>query len=178
MSAPPCGPYKVFAALHDDTDKGWTWISLGDRFESRTTIRIKREFNGKRRAVYCEYREIDDNFVLRYDRSEGTKCMYFPNHAAAKQAKRNDVQINQLGNIAVISQWYRKALGMGGSETAARGGSDPKLCFDEPWFRWWRDLRAACQHPEPGIRVATKIAILGTWLGVTALLTCPLLSFT
>lgn len=160
--------YRVFAALHEDTDKGWAWVSLGKRFESRTTIRITREFGGRKRTVYCEYREIDANFVKTYDSREDTACMYFADHVAAKRAKPEDVQLAQLGDIAVISKWYRRALG--DFETTKRGGGHQKLSFDEPCARWWRDLRAACQHPEPGMRVATKIAVLGAWLGVTALL--------
>jgi hypothetical protein len=94
--------------------------------------------------------------------------MYFAGPATAKQGKRKDVNLAQLGDVVVMNEWYRRALG--GFETTQRGGGHQKLDFDEPWALWWGDLRAACQHPEPGVRVSTKIAILSTWLGVTALL--------
>jgi hypothetical protein len=164
--------FKTFAAPHEDTDKGWVWVSLGKTLASRTSIRITREFDGRRRSVYCEYREIDANFVKTYDGNENTVCMYFAGRVAANQARRKDIDLTKLGDIAVISEWCRNALG--GFETTRRGGGCQKLYFDEPWPQWWRDLRAACQHPEPGVRVASKIAILGTWLGVTALLLAAL----
>jgi hypothetical protein len=50
---------KVFAALHEDTDKGWVWLSLDGHFTARMTIKI---FHGKE-SVYCEYRKLENNFV-------------------------------------------------------------------------------------------------------------------
>lgn len=168
MKAQNSSGYRIFASLHEDTDKGWVWVSPGKSFESRTTVLITREFNGQKWSVYCEYREIDVNFIMKYDRKEGTQCMYFLNHGKAKEASRSDVKLEGLEDVVVINQWYRKALG--NVKTTKHDENPEQLSFKVPYPLWWGDLRAACQHPEPGVRVATRIAILGTWLGVTALL--------
>jgi hypothetical protein len=44
--------YRVFSALHEDTDKGWVWSLLdgAEGLASRTTIKISRGC----RSVYCE----------------------------------------------------------------------------------------------------------------------------
>ncbi len=80
---------KIFAALHEDTDKGWIWLSLGDAFVSRMTIKILK---GKE-SVYCEYRKIDDNFVNMYNRCE----------------HRKSIGGQKWQDVIVISDWYRKA---------------------------------------------------------------------
>jgi len=168
VNSQPVAGYKVFAALHDETDKGWVWASGGKQSRSRTTTLVTRMADGKKHSVYCEYREIDKNFVLKYDRADLTRCMYFPSHGEARSPMRADVDLSKLGKVIVINEWYRNKLcGFG---TAARGARPQELCFDKPRFEWWGDLRAACQHPEPGVRVATRIAIVGTWFGITALL--------
>jgi|SRR5882724_2509101 len=135
---------KIFAALHEDTDKGWVWLSLGNAFTSRMTVKILR--GGK--SVYCEYRKLDDNFVNVYNRQECTK----------------QIDAGRYSDVVVISDWYRKALG--GLETNETGAT---LTVRKPLMPLWADLRAACQHPEPGARVATRIAIWGTWLGFVGL---------
>lgn len=160
--------YKVYASLHEDTDKGWVWARLGKDFQSRTTIRITRRSAGRSWSVYCEYREIDANLVKIYDAAENAERMYFTSKLTAQMAKRKDIDLSCLVNVAVISEWYRNALG--GFDTFKRSRALQTLSFDQPYWTWWRDLRAACQHPEPGVRVATGVAILGTWLGVTGLL--------
>jgi hypothetical protein len=159
-----CEDYSVFSALHEETDKGWVWALLdkAEGFTSRMTIKIS--YAG--RSVYCEYRSIDANFVKRYDRSENTKCMYFKTKKEAQYEPVND--LTSLREVIVISDWYRKALGDFG--TSWKTGERQKLAIRKPRCASWADLRAACQHPEPGVRVATRVAILGTWLGVTALL--------
>jgi hypothetical protein len=158
--------YRTFGALHEDTDKGWVWLLLGETtgLSSRMTIRISRP--EAKRSIYCEYRALDDNFVRTYDTSEDTTSIYFTNK---QNAPRRDILIDlsSLGDVIVLSDWYRK--GLGGFNTTARSGGKQKLNICKPWFPLWADLRAACQHPEPGVRVTTRVAILGTWLGVTAL---------
>jgi hypothetical protein len=159
------GDYRVFSALHEDTDKGWAWLYLEDTggFVSRTTIKIVSP--DVKRSVYCEYRAIDSNFIKRYDRSEFTRCIYFANK---HETQSGQLDVASLGKVVVLSDWYRQALG--GIETTHGARDGQKLEIYKPRFALWADLRAACQHPEPGVRVATRVAILGTWLGVTALL--------
>jgi hypothetical protein len=165
-------PYRVFAALHDETDKGWVWLSLNEAggFRTRMTVRIAC---GKR-SVYCEYRGLDANFVRRYDANDETTSMYFgttvQDHAAQKDLAqtavrhREKVDLQQVSDVIVIGDWYRKALG------GFRTGGKQSLAVSVPGCSQWADLRAACQHPEPVMRIATRIAILGAWLGVAGFL--------
>src|ERR1700674_5054526 len=164
MSCQVSKMYRVFAALHDETDKGWVWLTLDPQkgFLSRSTIRIVR---GKY-SVYCEHRNFDANFVRRYDATDYTNGMYFPDKQSA--SRREPVDLDQLHDVIVVSGWYRSALG--GFKTEGFGGAPQQLTICRPSFGAWADLRAACQHPEPGVRVATRVAILGTWVGVAALL--------
>ncbi len=174
---------RTFAALHEDTDKGWVWLGLKPNkdFRTRMTIKISRG----NRFVYCEFRDIDSNFVRQYDANDDTTSMYFgtteKDHAKqkelAKQArlKLDPVALDKLGDIVVLSGWYRDALGGFETWSSHWKSKDPdlylqKLRVSQPWSMHWADLRAACQHPEPGVRVATRVAILGAWLGVAGLL--------
>lgn len=164
MSRREVKTYRVFAALHEDTDKGWVWLLLDPKkgFFSRSTIKITRGS----RSVYCEHRNFDENIVRRYDATDYTNCMYFQDKKTA--ANRGPVDMSKLYDVIVISSWYRSALG--GFSTEGFGGVPQELEISRPRFSLWADLRAACQHPEPGVRVATRVGILGTWLGVAALL--------
>jgi hypothetical protein len=158
--------YRVFSALHEETDKGWVWTLLeeAEGFASRTTIKISLG----RRSVYCEYRSIDENFVRLYDGRDNTRCIYFK---TKDQAKHGDPvgDLASLRDAIIISDWYRKKLG-GFGTTNGESGQRQALEISKPRWPFWADLRAACQHPEPGVRVATRVAILGVWLGVTGLL--------
>ena len=156
--------YRPFAALHDDTDKGWVWVLLDpeDGYLSRSTIRIQRG----NRTVYCEHRNFDANFVRRYDSEEETRCMYFPDKPTAR--RRGPVELQELKDVIVISSWYRSALG--GFESQASGGEAQELNISKPRIAFWADLRAGCHHPEPIVRITTRLALLGAWLGMVALL--------
>jgi len=166
------GDYKLLAALHEDTDKGWVWVLLDESegFRSRSTVRIS---NGSY-SVNVEHRNFDENFVRQYDSSDDTTSMFFgiteKDHARQKDIARNavshraHVDLNQVRDVMVISGWYRRALG------DLKAGARYKLKISRPRFSLWADLRAACQHPEPGVRISTRIAILGAWLGAAALL--------
>jgi hypothetical protein len=100
--------------------------------------------------------------------------MYFgieeKDHAKQKELARNAichrerVDLDKVRDVIVVSGWYRRALG------DLKTGRHQQLKICKPWFSHWADIRAACQHPEPGVRIATRVAILGTWLGVSAFL--------
>lgn len=166
------GRYRVFAALHEDTDKGWVWIRLSqlEGFQSRSTIKIKSGSH----SVYCEHRNFDANIVRKYDSSDSTTCIYFGDDKASfferKQAARHAVEhrehvdLTKFDDVIIISGWYRVALG--GIEVDKT--HELKIC--RPTFALWADIRAGCHHPEPAVRIATRLAILGTWLGVAAFL--------
>ena len=139
--------YRIFAALHEETNGGWIWLKL-EQQATRTTIKLRHR--EKRRNVYCEYREIDEAFVRHY------------NEYAEKFPLPQDT--SEWGEIIVISDWYRRALGGLDLQTKA------ELKVAKPFWSHWADLRAACQHPEPGTRVATRLSIFGTWLAISGLL--------
>jgi len=137
----------IRAALHDETDKGWVWLRLNRKtFVSRMTIKISY---GKK-SVYCEYREIDSKFVKLYNCGRTRK-------------------IEEEGKFVVISDWYRKALGIEETKETEQP-TGPSLNISKPRWALFADIRAGCQHPEPGVRMATQIAIWGTWVGFAGLL--------
>ncbi|HSU61418.1 MAG TPA: hypothetical protein VLI55_19070 [Bryobacteraceae bacterium] len=164
--------YRVFAALHEDTDKGWVWVRLKqmEGFRSRSTIKISKG----RYSVYCEHRNFDENVVRKYDSSSDTSCIYFGTDQAtfadkkhtAKEAveHRAPVDLSKVQDVIIISGWYR--MGLGGINTT----EVHELTITRPRFGQWADIRAGCHHPEPAVRIATRLAILGTWLGVAAFL--------
>lgn len=148
----PISSCNVFAALHEDTDKGWVYLKLPPEFESRTTVKILRG----QHSVYCEYRKLDPNFanIIYNERLRCGRIISGPE--------------DSWSTVVVISDWYRRALG--GFEPGEPSPPFVNLVVRKPPFRLWADLRASAQHPEPGVRVAAWIAIWGLWLGVTGLL--------
>jgi hypothetical protein len=141
----------VYAARHDESDKGWVW-SKKEGTLTRTIVLLKNR--EKKRSVYCEYRELDRNFVNLYnDEHRGFDPKYsLPTNPA------------QWKDIIIIGGWYRDALGH------IKQQSTIDLDIVKPLLSSWAGLRAACQHPDPGVRVATRLAVIGTWLGVIGLL--------
>jgi len=144
-------PYSVYAALHDESDKGWAW-SKRRGILTRTIVLLKNK--STRRSVYCEYREMDHNFVNRYNKAHES---FDPKYSLPTNPK-------QWEDLLVINGWYRDALGRIKAQTAV------DLEIVKPSFSPWAALRAACQHPDPGVRVATRLAVMGTWLGLLGLL--------
>ncbi len=143
--------YSVYAALHDESDKGWVW-SKKEGTLTRTIVLLKNR--EKKRSVYCEYRELDHHFVNQYnDEFRAFDPKYsLPTNPA------------QWKDIIIIGGWYRDALGH------IKQQSTIDLEIVKPLLSSWAGLRAACQHPDPGVRVATRLAVIGTWLGVIGLL--------
>jgi hypothetical protein len=139
---------KISAAMHDEIDKGWIWLLLDEGFSSRMTIKIS---HGEK-SIHCEYRKIDANFVKVYHRD--------------KECGNSKIELDP--QYVVISDWYRKALGIKGT-THELPSQEIALTITRPSWRWLADLMAGCQHPEPGARVATQIAIWGIWLGFAGL---------
>ncbi len=137
----------IRAALHEETDKGWVWLCLNRKtFGSRMTIKISHE----KKSVYCEYREIDSKFVKLYNCGRTRK-------------------IEEEGKFVVISDWYRKALGIEETKETEQP-TGPTLTISKPRWALFADIRAGCQHPEPGVRMATQIAIWGTGFAIAGLL--------
>ena len=155
--------FKLYPALHEETDKGWVWLYDPKRFKSRMTIRITC---GKKH-VYCEYRELDNNFITMYNERPHTPSIDPEMNWHARKANGQMFEMKDPGHFAdmiVIGGWYRNALGI------PRGQSEADLTTDCLAFSNWADLRAACQHPEPGVRVSTRVTLGGTWLAVVGIL--------
>jgi len=149
--------YAVYAAPQEESDKGWVWTKK-EEILTRTFVLLKNP--ARNRSVYCEYREIDRNFVNRY------------NEAHEKFDAKYSLATNPAhwSDIIIASGWYRDALGR------IKQQSTVDLEVVEPLLQSWASLRAACQHPDPGVRVATRLAVFGTWLAVVGLLFAVLAS--
>lgn len=128
---------KVFAALSEDINNGWVWIPENLIVE-RTIIRVKNSTSGK--VIYCEALQIGDNYIKRYNANDHTH------------------RISDKNKSIVISEWYRKKLGI------PRTQLEEELEIvdtDNPWGR----LRASLHHPQIVVRVAMELAILSVVLG-------------
>ena len=138
--------YRIFKALHEETDKGWVWLSS----PKTNTRRIIWIYNpAKRRCVYCEYRYIDDNFVSIYNKKKHTR----------------NINPELRDRALVISKWYRDALKLKDDED-----TDVELSVNSSKLWGWGILRAGCQHPEAIVRVATGLGVISCWLGITSVL--------
>jgi hypothetical protein len=130
--------YDLYAALTEDENAGWVWIN-NPKYPSRSVVQIIY----KKRKVFCQVRQIDANFLRRYE----------------QQPRRH---ISDLSKAIVINEWYRDALGgLGFGPTA-------DLWLKAP--RWWwcgtKSVRAACHHPDLAVRLGTRLGVLGAWLGL------------
>ena len=139
--------YIIRAALHDETNDGWVWTR---KQVSRTVIRITNPANG--RFVYCQAREIDDNFERQYNEK--------PRHNLTQH------------DTVVMSQWYRDALG--GIKTTHPNNKTGRVELNiRPvgyLHKWWVPLRVAAHHPEIVVRIGVTLGVLGFGLGLVSLL--------
>lgn len=138
--------YVVRAALHEEASCGWVWL---DDIPSRTIVKIRD--SETQCSIYCEVRELDTNFISRYN-----------------QHPRIDIPANRQPTI-ILAKWYRDALGI--KETTAKDNSTKTRTLDiQPARFWgWRALRAASHHPDTFVRLSTRLGVLGAWLGVVGL---------
>lgn len=152
--------YKIYAALHEETDRGWVWL-VKDGFQTGDIVRLCSEDNPGR-GVYCAYREIDGNFLTRYNERPHTRKIapektYKPGEQMAISDRK------RYKDLLVIGQWYRTALGVGDKEACCN------VDVRKPWCSYWGHLRAACHHPDVSVRLGTRLGILGAWLGTSSL---------
>lgn len=136
--------YDVYMALHEETNSGWVWFKSPD-LPSRSLVRIRNSG----RTVECECRILDDRDVVYYNaETHGTR----------------KIDPNAYQNVVILSDWYREALNVVKAATMADLDIQPlQDCF-------WYALRAGCQHPDPMVRLATRLGVLGAWLGIGGLL--------
>lgn len=129
---------KVFASLSEDINNGWVWVP--ESFVSeRAVVRIKNSSSG--RVVFCEALQIGDNYLKRYNANDRTYL------------------INDQNESIVMSEWYRKKLGIIETQTEIEFEIVKKDNF-------WSHLRASLHHPQIVVRLATGLAILSVVLGV------------
>lgn len=98
-------------------------------------------------TVYCEARLLDDNFVHFYNSKPHTK----------------KIDATNFKDVLVIGDWYRQALGI------PRTRMEVAIEVRQPSNPFWPALRAGSQHPDPTVRLANRLGLLGTWLGLVGL---------
>lgn len=138
--------YIVRAALAEETNDGWVWIcGPSQNLDSRTVVNIRRP--NACRGVYTELRTIDCNFLRQYNDSPHTFC------------------IRNKQDTIVMAEWYRTALAIRGTTSKDNEAGRVPLIVKKVKIPVWRSLRAACHHPDPVVRLGTRLGILGAWLG-------------
>jgi hypothetical protein len=143
--------FRVHTALHEETNNGWIWASY-PQLQARSVVQITNL--ATKRSVHCEYREIDKFFLKRFNQSKPD---------AANQMTMEE-------NPMAISLWYRNALGIQGI------GMDVDLELNAERFKLLGIVRSGSQHPDMISRLATRLGVLGVWLGITSIVV-SLLSF-
>ena len=68
-----------------------------------------------------------------------------------------------------MADWYRKALAIG--DTTKRDNETGTVLLRLKVIRLWgyRSLCFASHHPDPVVRLGTRLGMLGAWLGLLAL---------
>lgn len=128
--------YRVYPALENDVDSSRIWIggSLLDVRSVVCIVNIKTQ-----RKVYCEGLKLDKNYLNKYLAADTNKIVD--------------------STIAVcMSLWYRKKLGIEGSNVDA----ELEIEVSNSWIgRIWSCL----VHPQVVVRVAVLLGLLGLLLG-------------
>lgn len=142
--------YRVFAALREDADKGLVYLAHPTDLRSRRVIKLR---NLSSAVVFCECVKLDDSDV---------------NHYNTTTHGRDRIPIPGYADVIVINKWYRKALNFPPRPRRPAVWSVPLEVSRA--FPLWGSVRAGCQHPDPFVRLATILGVVGTWLGVSGLL--------
>ena len=146
--------YIIRAALHEENNNGWVWFCgpALKTLQSRRIVRFCRP--GYHRGVYTEVRKIDCNFLGRYN-DDDTKSW--------------GIKVDPKLNTIVMAEWYRVALAI--RDTTQANNKTGTITLHVKEIRWWgyKSLRFACHHPDPAVRLGTRLGVLGVWLGVLAL---------
>ena len=98
---------KVFASLSEDINNGWVWVPE-NLFGKRTVVQIKNR--NSRKVVFCEALQIGENYLKRYNTNDRTH------------------RISDKNSFIVISEWYRKKLGIPETQTEIELGVLEFLC--------------------------------------------------
>lgn len=133
--------FKVFAALEQDMDQGWVWVSQVD-IQARCLVRIKNKRNN--RIIYCEARIIDENYLRKYSQA-------------------NTYHLCKNTPTICISEWYRMSLGI--SNTGKIHDIDIS-----PEKNLVARFRTLTSHPQLIVRLASWVSIISLILGAISLL--------
>ena len=129
--------YKVLAALRDEMNQGWIWVT-NSGLESRSVVKVTNSKNNK--SIYCECLEIEDNYIFTYDNPPR-------------------VPINKNEPTITINSWYRKKLG--GIDTKTIQELEIRAANN-----WLGRLCSCFQHPQVVVRMATWLSLISLGLGV------------
>jgi hypothetical protein len=156
--------FRILAARHDEVNEGWIWFESA--LPTRTVVKLKNLDTAS--EVYCVSRKLDDNYVKLYNAG----------------GKKYSLDPSNLGDVVLMSEWYRDALGIAGTtrdrpDARVRLGISPST---EPrWWekpqQWWWGVRATSQHPDIVARVGTRLGVIGMWLGLVSLVPVVLTAF-
>jgi hypothetical protein len=138
--------YRIFAALYEETTAGWVWLAT-PRIAPHRLITLENEGSESHRIVYCEARSLDENFIALYNSKPHTK----------------KIDPSKYGDVLVVGDWYRQALDISGTQTEA------DIDVVQQKNPIWPALRAGSQHPDPTVRLANRLGLLGAWLGLVGL---------
>lgn len=136
--------FHIHTAIHEESNNGWVWARIPG-LRSRAIVRITNLENN--RSVHCEYRKIDDLFLDHYNR-------FKPDRSRQMVLAEKPIMINL---------WYRSALGI------ERIDVDADLYFRPETFKVLGMIRAGSQHPDVITRLATRLGMLGVWLGMVSI---------
>ncbi|MEZ8097228.1 hypothetical protein ACED51_24285 [Photobacterium swingsii] len=125
--------------MRSDINDGFVWVARKN-FKPRSIIKIKNKDNGK--VVYCEYLEVDQNFLNDYN-------------------KKPRLTINPNEDLIVISEWYRKKLG----DIPTKQEVD--LDINEVDSHWAK-FRTCINHPQIVVRLSSWLAVISVCLGIVS----------
>lgn len=136
MSHKNCRDLKVYAALTDDINNGHVWVKDDSLKKPRGIVRIT--IHSKRRGVYCEALQIDQNFLRAYSTAR-------------------TLEIGAPESAIVMSFWYRGKLGISATNTTHPISLTSALPI---WGHFW----ACMHHPQIVVRVALILGFVGVVL--------------
>ena len=134
--------YTIYAALREDINSGWVWIST-PHLPQRSIVRIVNRQDNK--EIYCEALQIDENFLRLYNEDTSTR-----------------IPIADVSSALVMNEWYRKQLGN------LKTQEDCELSVTVT-NDYCEKIKACHYHPQIVVRIATHLGILSVVLGVVSI---------
>lgn len=171
---PRAEDYAVFVARDEESNAGWVWVR-DSQARRRGAVKITN-LEGYL-STYCELRTIDSRFRDKYYekrrsgtvRVGGSATGNFRDFAVQEvdgdlSGRARRLPLPKDGPIIVIGEWYRNHLGI--PDSTHRTKKKARLVIEPQAVPVWAELRVAAHHPDPMVRLATRLGVLGAWLGV------------